>query len=53
VDAHKAKVIELRVSGWLSVEEIGEALHISTDMITRDWRTPSVWSLHEPEGGAR
>jgi RNA polymerase sigma factor (TIGR02999 family) len=50
VDARKAKVIELRFFGGLSVEETAEVLHVSTDTIKRDWRLAKLWLLRELEG---
>src|SRR5262245_1200948 len=38
VDARKAKVVELRFFGGLSVEETSDVLHVSNDTIKRDWR---------------
>jgi RNA polymerase sigma-70 factor (ECF subfamily) len=38
VDARKAKVVELRFFGGLSVEETADVLHVSNDTIKRDWR---------------
>ena len=53
VDARKARVIELRFFGGLSVEETAEVLHVSTDTIKRDWRLAKLWLLRELEGDAR
>ena len=50
VDARKAKVIELRFFGGLSVEETAEVLHLSTDTIKRDWRLAKLWLLRALEG---
>ncbi len=41
----KAKVIEMRFFGGLSVEESAEALGVSVDTVMRDWRIARVW-LH-------
>ncbi len=49
-DARKARVIELRFFGGLSVEETAEVLHLSTDTIKRDWRLAKLWLLHALEG---
>jgi len=49
-DARKAKVIELRFFGGLSVEETAEVLHLSTDTIKRDWRLAKLWLLRALEG---
>jgi RNA polymerase sigma factor (TIGR02999 family) len=47
VDARKSQVVELRFFGGLSVEETAEALHVSTDTVTRDWKVAKVWLLRE------
>ena len=50
VDPRKAKVIELRFFGGLSVEETADVLHVSTDTIKRDWRLAKIWLLRALEG---
>ena len=50
VDDRKAKVVELRFFGGLSVEETADVLHVSTDTIKRDWRSAKLWLLRELEG---
>jgi len=50
VDARKAKVVELRFFGGLSVEETADVLHVSNDTIKRDWRLARMWLLRELEG---
>jgi RNA polymerase sigma factor (TIGR02999 family) len=50
VDARKAKVVELRFFGGLSVEETADVLHVSTDTIKRDWRIAKLWLLGELDG---
>jgi RNA polymerase sigma factor (TIGR02999 family) len=50
VDPRKARVVELRFFGGLSVEETAEVLHLSTDTIERDWRLAKLWLLRELEG---
>ena len=50
VDARKAKVVELRFFGGLSVEETAGVLHVSNDTIKRDWRLAKLWLLRELEG---
>jgi RNA polymerase sigma-70 factor, ECF subfamily len=52
-DARKAKVVELRFFGGLTVEETAEVLHLSTDTIKRDWRLAKLWLLQELEGVTR
>src|SRR3984893_13965574 len=53
VDPRKAKVIELRFFGGLSVEETAEVLHVSPDTIKRDWRLAKLRLLRALEGDAR
>ena len=43
LDARKARVIELRFFGGLSVEETAEVLHVSVDTVFRDWRLAKAW----------
>lgn len=50
VDARKARVVELRYFGGMSVEETADVLHVSTDTIKRDWRLAKLWLLRELEG---
>ena len=45
LDARKARVVELRFFGGLSVEETAEVLKISTDTVLRDWKFAKAW-LH-------
>jgi RNA polymerase sigma factor (TIGR02999 family) len=51
-DARKAKVVELRFFGGLSVEETADVLHVSNDTIKRDWRLAKLWLLREMGGEA-
>ena len=53
IDPRKAKVIELRFFGGLSVEETAEALGISAVTVTRDWNTAKGWLLREINRGIR
>jgi len=46
-DARKARIIELRFFGGLSVEETAEVEKISTDTVLRDWRLARAWLLAE------
>jgi RNA polymerase sigma-70 factor, ECF subfamily len=50
VDARKARVVELRFFGGLSVQETSDVLHVSNDTIKRDWRLAKLWLLRELEG---
>jgi RNA polymerase sigma factor (TIGR02999 family) len=52
VDPRKARVIELRFFGGLSVEETAEVLKVSPDTILRDWRLARAWLLAELQSGS-
>jgi RNA polymerase sigma factor (TIGR02999 family) len=45
VDSRKAKVVEMRYFGGMSVEETAEALEISPVTVMRDWNTAKAWLL--------
>ena len=47
VDLRKAKVVELRFFGGLSVKETAAALDISEDSVLRDWRLARAWLARE------
>jgi RNA polymerase sigma-70 factor, ECF subfamily len=47
VDPRKARVVELRYFGGLSVEETSEVLQISTETAKRDWKMAKAWLLRE------
>jgi RNA polymerase sigma factor (TIGR02999 family) len=47
LDARKARVVELRFFGGLSLEETAEALQVSTDTVGRDWRAAKAWLKRE------
>jgi len=49
-DPRKSQVVELRYFGGLSVEETAEALQVSPDTVTRDWRLARGWLLRELSG---
>jgi RNA polymerase sigma factor (sigma-70 family) len=46
-DARKAKVVELRFFGGLSVEETAEVLKISPESVMRDWKLARAWLMRE------
>jgi RNA polymerase sigma factor (TIGR02999 family) len=50
IDPRKARVIEPRFFGGLSVEETAEVLTVSPDTVLRDWRLARAWILTELEG---
>jgi RNA polymerase sigma factor (TIGR02999 family) len=43
LDPRKSQVVELRYFGGLGVDEICEALKISPETATRDWRAAKAW----------
>jgi RNA polymerase sigma factor (TIGR02999 family) len=45
VDPRRARIVELRYFGGLSVEETAAALGISVETVTRDWRLARGWLL--------
>jgi RNA polymerase sigma factor (TIGR02999 family) len=47
MDPRKARVIELRFFGGLSVEETAEVLKISPQSVMRDWKLAKAWLLRE------
>jgi RNA polymerase sigma factor (TIGR02999 family) len=46
-DPRKAKVIELRFFGGLSVEETAEVLKVSPQSVMRDWKLAKAWLQRE------
>jgi RNA polymerase sigma factor (TIGR02999 family) len=46
-DPRKARVIELRFFGGLSVEETAEILKISPQSVTRDWKLAKAWLMRQ------
>lgn len=53
VDDRKARVVEMRYFGGMTVEETADALNVSTDTVKRDWRVAKLWLLQELEGSGR
>jgi len=47
MDPRKAKVIELRFFGGLSVEETAEVLKVSPQSVMRDWKLARAWLQRE------
>lgn len=52
IDPRKARVVELRFFGGLSVEETAEVLKVSPVTVMRDWSTARAWLYREMGGGA-
>jgi RNA polymerase sigma factor (TIGR02999 family) len=51
-DERKAKVVEMRFFGGLSVEETATVLGVSEQTVLRDWRLSKAWLLREMKRGA-
>lgn len=47
----KARVVELRFFGGLSVEETAEVLHVSSITVMREWKSAKAWLYRELTGG--
>jgi RNA polymerase sigma factor (TIGR02999 family) len=43
LDPQKAKIVELRYFGGLSIEETAEVIGVSVPTINRQWRTAKAW----------
>lgn len=50
VDERKARVVEMRYFGGMTVEETADALAVSIETVKRDWRLAKLWLLDELEG---
>lgn len=50
VDPRKAKMVELRYFGGLSVNETASVLKVSVETVTRDWRLARGWLLLQIKG---
>ena len=46
-DPRRARIVELRVFGGLSVEETAEVVGLSPPSVMRDWRLAKAWLLQE------
>lgn len=51
IDPQKARVVELRFFGGLSVEQTAEVLGVSPSTVARDWQFARVWLARELETG--
>jgi RNA polymerase sigma-70 factor (ECF subfamily) len=49
-DVRKARVVELRFFGGLSVEETAEVLQVSANTVLRDWNLAKAWLRREING---
>ena len=43
VDERRARVVEMRYFGGLSVEETAAVLHVSAETVMRDWKIARAW----------
>ena len=43
IDPRKSQIAELRFFGGLSLEETGQALHVSARTVERDWQLARAW----------
>ena len=46
-DGRKARVVELRFFGGLSIDETGEVLGVSVQTVRRDWNFAQAWLIRE------
>jgi RNA polymerase sigma factor (TIGR02999 family) len=53
IDPRKARIVELRFFGGLSVDETAEALNISSVTVMRNWSTAKAWLYREITGGSQ
>jgi RNA polymerase sigma factor (TIGR02999 family) len=47
LDPRRARIIELRVFGGLTVEEAAEVLSLSPQSVMRDWKLAKAWLLRD------
>jgi RNA polymerase sigma factor (TIGR02999 family) len=47
LDHRKSSVVELKVFGGLTVQEIAAELNVSPDTVTRDWKFAKAWLSRE------
>ena len=47
IDPRKARVVEMRFFGGLSVEETAEAMKVSPETVMRDWKFAKAWLQRE------
>jgi len=52
VDARKAKIIELRFFGGMTLDELAQCLSISTATVERDARLAQAWLCRQMTGAA-
>jgi len=49
-DPRKAKVVEMKFFGGLTIEQTAEVLQISPETVNRDWGMARAWLLRELDG---
>jgi RNA polymerase sigma factor (TIGR02999 family) len=52
LDRRKARVVEMRIFGGMSIEEVAEALDVSRTTVSNDWRMARAWLAQELEKDA-
>lgn len=52
LDPRKARVVEMRFFGGLTVEEVAEVLQVSAVTVMRDWSSAKAWLYRELGGAA-
>jgi RNA polymerase sigma factor (TIGR02999 family) len=52
LDPRKARIVELRFFGGLSVKETAEVVNVSSDTVTRDWKLARAWLMTELRAGS-
>ena len=50
LDEQKARIVELRYFGGLSIEETAEVMGVSVPTINRQWRMAKAWLYSEVAG---
>lgn len=50
-DARRARVVELRFFGGLTVEETAEVLGVSPETVMRDWKVARAWLYQQLKSG--
>ena len=50
IDGEQSRIVELRFFGGLSMEEVGEALGISTSTAKREWTIAKTWIRRHLQG---
>ena len=53
MDPRKAKVVEMKFFGGMTVEETAAALKVSPDTVMRDWRLAKAWLARELRASGR